>query len=175
MEKRIKYIGGAICSIAVIITAVMQRHPELHISQQGLELIGNAEGCRTQPYYCSAGVLTVGIGSTAASGEPITPHKRYTEQEIADRWVKDIAIAENCVNQYANGHRLPQGAFDALTSITFNVGCGKLKHSQLFKLAKQGDIVAMCQQFKRWIYAGGQRLPGLEKRREKETARCLQP
>ncbi|MDA5610947.1 tripartite tricarboxylate transporter permease, partial [Pasteurella multocida subsp. multocida] len=36
--------------------------------------------------------------------------------------------AEKCVNTHAKGKQLPQGAFEALTSITFNVGCGKMQN-----------------------------------------------
>lgn len=68
---------------------------------------------------------------------------------------------------------MSQGAFDALVSITFNVGCGKLKNSQLFKLARRGEKQAMCGQFSRWIYANGKPLKGLIERRQKEQARCL--
>ena len=68
---------------------------------------------------------------------------------------------------------MPQGAFDALVSITFNVGCGKLKNSSLFKMARQGYSKAMCNQFERWIYAAGKPLKGLIERRQKEKNLCL--
>ncbi|MDP0021079.1 lysozyme, partial [Glaesserella parasuis] len=99
--------------------------------------------------------------------------KIYSDKEIADRWAKDLAEAERCVNRYANGKKMPQGAFDALTSITFNAGCGTMRHSTLFKLANQGYSPAMCEQFSRWVYANGKKLRGLEIRREKEKALCL--
>ena len=53
--------------------------------------------------------------------------------------------AEKCINTYANAQRMPQGAFDALSSITFNLGCGKLKNSTLFKMARQGYSKANVQ------------------------------
>lgn len=162
------------CSVASII-AVMYINfgDELRLSPAGAEIIGNAEGCRRDPYICPAGVLTVGIGSTDAGGEKIDRKKRYTEKEIADRWKDDIKDAEACVNRFANGAELPQGAFDAAVSITFNVGCGAMKRSTLFKYASQGNITAMCNQFPRWVYADGKKLRGLEIRREKEKALCL--
>lgn len=94
-------------------------------------------------------------------------------QEIAELYVKGIKQSEKCVNQYANGQTMPQGAFDALVSITFNVGCGKLKNSSLFKMARQGYSKAMCSQFERWIYAAGKPLKGLIERRQKEKNLCL--
>ncbi|MCK3657236.1 glycoside hydrolase [Pasteurellaceae bacterium Pebbles2] len=172
MSKRA--IAGGVCSVVAIIGLVTTYFAEeIRTGERGLMIIGNAEGCRREPYKCPADVLTVGIGSTAAGGEVINPNKRYSDLEIAERWVNDISIAENCVNRYANGLALPQGAFEAATSITFNVGCGAMKSSTLFKYAKQGNIIAMCNQFPRWVYAGGQRLKGLELRREKERQLCL--
>lgn len=61
-------------------------------------------------------------GSTVASSGAIEPHKRYSDAEIAKRWVNDIQVAERCVNQFANGRLMPQSVFDSVVSITFNVG-----------------------------------------------------
>ncbi|EIH0334401.1 lysozyme, partial [Escherichia coli] len=55
--------GGAICAIAMMITIVMG-NGNVRTNQAGLELIGNAEGCRRDPYKCPAGVWTDGIGNT---------------------------------------------------------------------------------------------------------------
>ncbi|MFC1079600.1 lysozyme [Pasteurella multocida] len=161
------------CSIAMIIAVVMSDYSnEIRTGERGLEIIGNAEGCAREPYRCPADVLTVGIGSTELSGLQIE-RKKYSDEEIAQRWVNDIKVAEKCVNDWANGKNLPQGAFEAIVSITFNVGCSKLKHSTLFKHAKNGDIQAMCDQFPRWKYANGKVLRGLEIRRQKERELCL--
>lgn len=173
MNKITKLTAGAICSIAVIIGIVQQRHPDLRTSPQGMAIIGNAEGCRRDPYQCPADVLTVGVGSTEASGMPIDPTKRYSDQEIADRWANDIRIAENCVNRYGNGKAMPQGAFDPMVSLTFNMGCGAMKKSTLFRLAQKGYSKTMCDQFDRWNKAGNRVLKGLVIRRSKEKALCL--
>ena len=163
-----------VCSVAAIIGLVIQFYPdEIRTKEKGLEIIGNAEGCVRNPYTCPADILTVGIGSTELSGLPIKRNRIYSDKEIAERWVNDIQVAEQCVNRWANGNALPQGAFEAATSITFNVGCSKLKHSTLFKYAKQGNIQAMCNEFPRWKYSGGKVLKGLVVRREKERALCL--
>ncbi|OBX05947.1 glycoside hydrolase [Gallibacterium genomosp. 3] len=168
MKKVIKY-----CSVTAVIAIVLSQFGnEIKTSQKGLELIGNAEGCVQQPYQCPNDVLTVGIGSTEAGGQKIE-NRTYTLDEIAKRWVHDIKIAEQCVNRYANGQAMPQGAFDALTSITFNVGCTKLQNSTLFKMARQGYTPAMCDQFARWVYIAGKKSSGLIQRRNKERALCL--
>ncbi|MEB3497422.1 lysozyme [Pasteurella multocida] len=164
----------AVCAVASIIAIVLSKNDgQIRTGQRGLEIIGNAEGCMLDPYKCPADVLTVGIGSTEASGLKIERNKRYTEQEIADRWVYDLKKAERCVNVFAGSVNLPQGAFEAAVSLTFNLGCGKLRSSMLFKHARNGNIKAMCDQFPRWKYSGGKALRGLVIRRDKEKELCL--
>lgn len=173
MSKSVK-LGAIICSVAAIIGIVTTNHShEIRTTEKGLSIMGNAEGCRRDPYKCPADVLTYGIGATEASGEKIDVSKKYSDAEIAKRWVKDIQIAEKCVNLYGNGRSMPQGAFEAMASITFNVGCGTMKKSTLFKMANKGYKPEMCEQFSRWVYAGGKKLNGLVTRREKERRLCL--
>ena len=169
MATRKKIATTAICSVAAIIGIVLKNYSdEIRTSKAGLELIGNAESCIRDPYNCPAGVLTVGIGSTGN-----VEQKRYTDEEIARRWVDDIKTAEQCVNRYANGFHLPQSVFDAVTSITFNVGCSKMRTSTMFKHLNNGNYRVACNEFPRWNKAGGVVLNGLVIRREKEKALCL--
>ncbi len=169
----IKRSAKYVCAVTAVVGLVIATHGnEIRTSEKGLLLIGNAEGCMQKPYQCPADVLTVGIGTTDAV-ERINRNKIYTLQEIAELYTKGIKQAEKCVNTYANGQAMPQGAFDALVSITFNAGCGNLKNSTLFKMARKGYSKAMCGQFERWIYANGVPLKGLIERRQKEKALCL--
>lgn len=161
------------CSVVAIVGLALSLHGhEIRTSEKGLLLTGNAEGCQRVPYNCPADVLTFGLGTTDAV-EKVIPHKVYTDEEIANAFTKGIKQAEKCVNTYANGQAMPQGAFDALVSITFNAGCGNLKNSTLFKMARKGYSKAMCGQFERWIYANGVPLKGLIERRQKEKELCL--
>lgn len=169
----IKRTAKYVCAITTVVGLVIATHGnEIRTSEKGLLLIGNAEGCMQKPYQCPADVLTVGIGTTDAV-EKINRNKIYTLQEVAELYTKGIKQAEKCVNTHANGQAMPQGAFDALVSITFNAGCGNLKNSTLFKMARKGYSKAMCGQFERWIYANGVPLKGLIERRQKEKALCL--
>lgn len=168
--KNIKKITTtAICSVSVIIGIVIANYSdEIKMSRAGLEIIGNAESCIREPYLCPANVLTVGIGSTGNIQQKI-----YSDEEIAKRWVDDIKTAERCVNRYANGFHLPQPVFDAVTSITFNVGCTKMRASTMYKYLNTGDYKSVCNEFPKWNKAGGNVLNGLVIRREKERALCL--
>ncbi|QNQ56184.1 lysozyme [Serratia liquefaciens] len=168
MSNLKKVAGGAVCSVMVIIGLVLSSG-EVKTSRAGLELIGNAEGCRRDPYKCPADVWTDGVGNTHG----VKPGMRKTDQQIAADWKKNIIAAEQCVTRYAVGDKLRQGAFDAAVSITFNVGCAGMQKSTMFRLFRQGDTEAACEQFPRWVYAGGVKLNGLMIRRDKERALCL--
>ena len=164
---------GACSVLAVVGIMYANFSSEIRLSRAGAEIIGNAEGCMATPYKCPADVLTVGIGSTEYSGLPIDPKHRYTDLEIAERWKNDIQVAEKCVLAYGNGRALPQSVFDSAVSITFNVGCGAVRKSTLFKYLNSGKYESACNEYPRWNKAGGKVLPGLVSRREKEKALCL--
>lgn len=164
MKKRI----GAACAVVAILGIVNSQTHRLRTDPAGLALIANSEGCQAKPYHCTANVLTVGVGSTGN-----VENRTYSNDEIAQRFIDDVRTAEQCVNRYANGAKLNQGQFNALTSLTFNVGCGALKKSTIFRHAKKGNYQAMCEQLDRWIYAGGKKSKGLAERRHRETAMCL--
>lgn len=166
----VKKVGaaGAVCSVMVIIGIVIASG-NVRTSEKGLELIGNAEGCRSEPYKCPANIWTDGIGNTHG----VNPGVRKTESEIARDWEKNILSAEQCVNRYANGAKLKQGPFDAAVSISFNAGCPAMQKSTMFLKFRQGKITEACDQFPRWVYGGGKKLPGLVTRRDKERQLCL--
>ena len=76
-----------VCSVVTVIGIMYaQFGSEIRISPEAAKIIGNAEACMRDPYICPAGVLTVGVGSTAAGGERIDPKHHYTDTEIAERW-----------------------------------------------------------------------------------------
>ena len=54
---------GVVCSVGTIIAIVLNAG-HVRTNERGLELIGNAESCRRDPYVCPAGVLSDGIGNT---------------------------------------------------------------------------------------------------------------
>lgn len=159
---------GAICSVAAII-AIVLGNGNVRTNERGLELIGNAEGCRRDPYLCPAAKLTDGVGNTHG----VKAGVRKTDAQIATDWERNILEAERCVNSYGNGRKLSDNTFSAVTSITFNVGCGAMQKSTMFQLLRQGQVLQACDQFPRWVYGGGKVLPGLVTRRGAEKQLCL--
>lgn len=160
--------AGAVCSVGVIIAIVLNAG-NVRTNERGLELIGNAEGCRRDPYVCPAAVLTDGIGNTHGVKDGV----RKADKQIAADWERNILEAERCVNTYGNGRQLSDNTFAAVTSITFNCGCAAMKQSTLFRYLKTGETEKACSQFPRWVYGDGKVLPGLVTRRAAEKQLCL--
>ena len=140
------------------------------ISDIGLKKLKEFEGLRKEAYYDAAGVPTIGYGHTKGvrMGDVISEY-------WAEMFLKaDLYDVEKQVDSL--GLDLNQPQFDALVSFAFNLGFYKLKTSTLLKTIKEGGSMrAIKKEFKRWVYAGGQKLRGLEKRREWEARRFFEP
>ena len=134
------------------------------ISQAGLDLIKQFEGCRLTAYQCSAGVWTIGYGHTAGvhRGMKIT-------QAQADAYLKqDVAKFEKYVNNASYvpfTSKLNRNQFDALVSFVFNLGQGNL-----MKLCKGRTINQIPSAMQQYCKANGKTLPGLQRRRKAEAA-----
>lgn len=145
---------GAVLAIAATLPGFQQ----LHTSVEGLKLIADYEGCRLQPYQCSAGVWTDGIGNTSG----VIPGKTITERQAAEGLISNVLrverALERCVKQQP-----PQKVYDAAVSFAFNVGTGNACSSTLVKLLNQRRWADACRQLPRWVYVKGVFNQGLDK------------
>ena len=133
---------------------------------EGLSLIKSFEGLRLEAYICPASVWTIGYGHT----HDVHEGDRITEKEAENLLKFDLRTSENCVNTLDNIDLINQNQFDALVSFTFNVGCQAFNDSTLKKRVVNNPIDPdISKQFQRWVYAGGKRLKGLERRRKAEA------
>lgn len=133
-------------------------------SDNGIRFIKGHEGFVPRAYRCPAGVWTIGYGHT----DGVRPTDSITEAQGEALLRKDVATAEKAVNK--QGLKLTQNQFDVLVSFVFNVGTGNFMRSTLLKYAKaDANDLRIKQEFARWIFGGGKRLPGLAKRRAEES------
>lgn len=159
------------CSVAAVLAlaALMPDFRLLQTSPGGLALIADLEGCRLRPYQCSAGVWTSGIGHTAG----VVPKRDITEREAAANLVADVLNTERrlaaCVPV-----AMPPRVYDALVSFSFNVGTGTACRSTLVSYLRRQQWWQACDQLTRWVYVNGEYSEGLENRRQRERAYCLQ-
>ena len=139
-------------------------------SKVGLDFIAQEEGLRLKPYKCSAGVPTIGIGSTyyedgrkvSMTDAPITKERAYTLFENV------LKHYEMCVYTCTRDD-INQNQFDALVSLAFNIGTNALKKSTLIKRVNKDPKGADIEgAFLMWKNAGGK--PVLLNRRKREYA-----
>ena len=134
----------------------------------GIDMVKKYEGVYLYAYRDPVGIWTIGYGHTKGvyGGQTIS-------QAQADAYLReDMAEFEGEVNRQV---KVPvtQNMFDALVSFAFNVGGGALASSDLLQKLNAGDYTGAANEFGRWVYGGGQQLPGLVKRRASERALFL--
>jgi lysozyme len=130
-----------------------------------LALIRRFEGLRLKAYYCPAGVLTCGYGST---GPDIKPDTVWTKEEAEARMLSDAALFTSAAKKLCPGQSGDNLA--ALADFAYNLGATRLAGSTLRRKINAGDLQGAKVELRKWVRAGGRILPGLVLRREAEGA-----
>ncbi len=137
-------------------------------SAKGRALISEREGVRLKAYKDSVGIWTIGVGHTAAAGQPDPAKvKTITAAQCDEILSRDLAKFEEGVSS-AIKRPMTQNQFDAFVSLAFNIGLGAFKGSSVVRYFNTGDNEKAAQAFMMWDKAGGHVLPGLAKRRLSE-------
>lgn len=143
----------------------------MRISEKGLTLIKQFEGFRAKPYLDSAGIPTIGFGTTYyPTGKNVTlADPEVTRQQAAEYLKAHIdTITGPVLSQLPAG--LNQNQVDALISFVYNLGLGKFKGSTLLKKIQANHYDPSIRgEFGKWVRAAGVELVGLKKRREAEA------
>lgn len=158
------------CAVGMVLAlaATLPGFKLLHTSPEGLKLIADYEGCRLQPYQCSAGVWTDGIGNT----RDVVPEQTITVRQAAGNFITNVLKVEGSLGRCISV-ALPQKVYDAVVSFAFNVGTGNACGSTLVRLLNQQRLVDACRELPRWVYVKGVFSQGLDNRRGREMAWCL--
>lgn len=138
-------------------------------SDHGIAFIKRWEGCHLKAYLCPANVWTIGVGHTAAMGDP-KPVKgmKITDAEADEILRRDLRTVERDVMAAVKVH-LNQRQFDTLVSFVFNVGSGALNKSTLLKKLNVGKYEEVPTELMKWTRAGGRVVQGLVNRRKAEA------
>ena len=141
-----------------------------HVTDQGLARIKRFEGFSATPYLCPAGWWTIGWGAIhGLDGQPVTAATSpVTEEEAETLLRRDVAVAERAVLRLI-AVPLSDGRFDALASFAFNLGGGALQRSTLRRKVNREEHADVPDEFRKWVWGGGRKLPGLIRRREAEA------
>ncbi|MDV4308884.1 glycoside hydrolase family protein [Acinetobacter baumannii] len=142
-------------------------------SDDGIDLITSFEGTRFNAYDDGVGVWTIGTGTTVyPNGVKVKQGDTCTPEQAKAYFKHDLAKFEKTVNESVTVP-LNQNQFDALVSLTYNIGSGAFKNSTLLKKLNKGDYKGAADQFLVWNKAGGKVMKGLVRRREAERALFL--
>lgn len=137
-------------------------------SQKGINLIVSFEGFSAKPYLDSAGIPTIGYGSTYyPGGKKVTMEDpAITKEQGVELFAEVLPTYENIVNSKVK-IALNQNQFDALVSHTYNTGGSDGLFSLINKRAGETEIRNWFTT--KYITAGGKVLNGLIRRRRAES------
>ena len=146
---------------------------QMVVSLFGVDLICGFEGKRLTAYDDGVGVWTIGFGTTVyPNGIKVKKGDTCTEAQAKAYMAHDLKKFEATVNK-AVTVQLNQNQFDALVSLTYNIGSGAFKNSTLLKKLNAKDYTGAADQFLVWNKGGGKVLKGLVSRRDAERALFL--
>jgi len=123
----------------------------MRLSKDGEALIKNFEGLRLKAYRDSAGIWTIGYGSTKYSDGKAVKATDQLDSEIkaSALFSETLKAYEDAVNRHVKVE-LTQNQFDSLVSIAYNVGTGIMNASTLIKKLNAGDFAGAADQFLVW-------------------------
>lgn len=140
----------------------------MRASRRGAAFVASFEACYLFTYRDSAGILTDGIGNTAAAGiRAPRPGGRVTLAQALAEFERSLERYGDRV-QRAVHIPLLQHQLDALTSFDFNTGA--VASGTVDDRLNVGDVDGALAVLGRYVNAGGKRLRGLEDRRRAEAA-----
>lgn len=140
------------------------------LSDRGIDEIVKSEGIELEAYVDTAGIYTIGIGTTryfggarVKKGDKVTINQAYAYFRYDAKWaaksVDDLTV-----------DNINQNQFDALVSFVYNVGVGAYRSSAIRKVINRNpNDPRIRQEFMKWVYSGGRVTPGLESRRKCEA------
>lgn len=128
-------------------------------------LIRKYEGLRLKAYFCPAGILTIGYGTTG----PLVHLDSVWTKEQAEVTMR--ADAAKCIDSVLKLSPNVRGTtLMALADFVYNLGSNRYKNSTLRKKVNAEDLVGAKREINKWVYGGSKILPGLVSRRSEEAS-----
>lgn len=132
--------------------------PEIELAKP---ITKQCEGLRLIRYLCPAGYPTIGYGHRCAPNQPPITSELAERLLDADLLGAYTAVLKLCPRAVAR-----PGLVGALTDFTLNLGGARLAASTLRRVVAAGEFNRVPEEFRKWIWGGGRKLPGLILRRE---------
>lgn len=136
---------------------------------EGFHRVPKADPGRAYPYLCPAGYWTIGYGHLCDPSHP-----PITEASAGGYLSRDLQAALTATLRYCPVLATePEARLASILDFTFNLGAGRLQTSTLRRRINQRDWQAGAVELQRWVWGGGEVLPGLVLRRRIEAAMLL--
>jgi lysozyme len=146
------------------------------IPDKAIELVKRFEGLHklrsdglVWPYFCPAGVPTIGWGTVVSS----INHLPITPEEALERLMVELEACYRAALRMSPVLLDHPARLSAIISFIYNLGSGNYRASTLKKRVDAQDWIGAGREIRRWVFGGGRKLPGLVLRREAE-ARLLE-
>ena len=146
----------------------IQEKQKYSLSDNGMKLLEQFEGLRLEAYLDSANIATIGWGSIKyPNGNKVKLGDKITKAQAKEYKLHDLKEFESTVNTSVKAP-LTQNHYDALVSLSYNIGSGAFKNSTLLKKLNIGDYKGAAEQFLVWNKVNSKKVQGLVNRREAE-------
>lgn len=136
---------------SIIVMLLLEFLVATETSDKGKNFIKEHEGLKLESYECAAGQNTIGYGHANSM------LRKISKKQADSLFAADIAEIEKEIV----GYGFNQNQYDAVVSFIYNVGVYRFKTSTFAKTLDPEDM-------RKYVYAKGRKLKGLEKRRNEE-------
>lgn len=133
-------------------------------SQQGIDLIKQFEGFSASAYQDVGGVWTIGYGFTQGVKQGDT----MTQEDAETRLAQELQPVEAFIIKHCTVTPT-QNQFDAMVSLTYNIGMGNFQSSTVLADHNKSDFDGAAKAFGMWDEVKGKVLVDLVKRRYEES------
>lgn len=144
-------------------------------SDAGKTLIKSFEGLRLRAYQDVGKVWTIGYGWTGG----VKLGDVWTQEKADDMFERGLKPYEDAVTKLIGKTKTTQNQFDALVSLTYNIGIGNFSHSTVLRDHNAKAYAAAARAFLDWnkAHVNGSlvALNGLTRRRGAERALYMTP
>jgi lysozyme len=138
-----------------------------------VKLCKHFEGLYLKPYFCPAGVATIGYGTVwKPDGTKVTMEDQPISAQTAELWLI-TQLQRECLPaavKYTPALVGNEEALGAITDFIYNLGASRYKTSTLRRRLNERDWDEAQLEIRRWVRANGKILKGLQRRREAEAA-----
>lgn len=132
------------------------------------------EGTRLKAYRDSVGVPTICVGETKGVRMGMSKTEAECEVMLRERLDEFGGKMEACLPDAKDPKKMGPHTYVAFLSTAYNIGSGGFCRSSMVKRWNAGDRRGACDALLLYNRAGGRVLKGLDNRRKREHALCIQ-